>query len=259
MKSRSVVFVHGMFVSPLCWEHWITRYQARGHRCHAPAWPGRDQPIETLRRNHPDPKLGQLALPDVLEHCANVIKTLGEKPVLIGHSMGGLIVQLLLQRDLAVAGIAIDSAPPPGVFAISWSFLKSNWPTINPFISKHTPYYMPFEHFQYTFVHTLPLDEQRAAYARYVVPESRWVARGPVSLAARVDFSAPRAPLLFIAGAEDHIIPAALNASNCVKYDRSAAVTDYKEFPGRTHFIIGQPGWEQVADYALSWLDDQDL
>jgi pimeloyl-ACP methyl ester carboxylesterase len=259
MKTRAVVFVHGMFVTALCWEHWIKRYEAMSQRVHAPAWPGRDKPVEVLRKQHPDPNLGQLSLPDVTRRYAEYIETLDSKPVLIGHSMGGLVVQLLLQRGLAVAGIAIDSAPPLGVFALSWPFLKSNWPTINPFVSKHTPYWMPFEHFQYTFVHTLPLNEQRAAYDQYVVPESRWVARGPVSLAARIDFSARRAPLLLIAGAEDHIIPATLNARNCIRYNRSAGLTDYKEFPGRTHFIIGQPGWEQVADYALSWLDDLGL
>jgi alpha-beta hydrolase superfamily lysophospholipase len=259
MKPRSVVFAHGMFVTPLCWEHWMRRYQAMGHQVHAPAWPGRDESVPALRAEHPDPKLGQLSLPDVTQRYAAFIGTLDSKPVLIGHSMGGLVVQLLLQQGLAVAGIAIDSAPPLGVFALSWPFLKSNWPTINPLISKHTPYLMPFEQFQYTFVHTLPPDEQRAAYDRYVVPESRWVARGPVSLAARIDFSAPRAPLLLIAGVEDHIIPAVLNARNCMRYPRSAGVTDYKEFPGRTHFIIGQPGWEQVADYALTWLDDRGL
>jgi pimeloyl-ACP methyl ester carboxylesterase len=122
--------------------------------------------------------LGELALPDVVEHYADFMRNLAEKPVLIGHSIGGLIVQLLLQRHLAVAGIAIDSAPPLGVFTVSWPFLKSNWPTINPVISKHTPNYMPFEHFRYAFVHTLPLDEQTVAYEKYVVPESRWVAPG---------------------------------------------------------------------------------
>ncbi|HEV3018764.1 MAG TPA: alpha/beta hydrolase [Burkholderiaceae bacterium] len=259
MKARSVVFAHGMFVTPLCWEHWLTRYQALGHRVHAPPWPGRDEPVPALRAKHPDPELGQLSLQDVTNWYAQYIATLKSEPVLIGHSMGGLVVQLLLERGLGIAGIAIDSAPPLGVFALSWPFLKSNWPTINPFISKHTPYWMPFEQFQYTFVHTLPVDEQRAAYDRYVVPESRWVARGPISPAARIDFSARRPPLLLIAGVEDHIIPAALNARNCIQYERRAGVTDYREFPERTHFIIGQPGWEEVADYALSWLDDQGL
>ncbi len=257
MESRWIVFIHGMFVTPLCWEPWLARYRAAGHGVDAPAWPGRDEPVATLRKSHPDPRLGQLSLADVVERYAGLIGKSDTKPILIGHSMGGLVVQLLLQRNLALAGIAIDSAPPLGVFVPSWPFLRSNWPTINPLISKHVPYFMPFRQFQYTFVHTMPLADQRSAYEKYVVPESRWVARGPLSAAARVDFSAPRPPLLLIAGSQDHIIPAALNASNCMRYRRSAGLTDYKEFPGRTHFIIGQPGWEEVADYALAWLDDK--
>jgi alpha-beta hydrolase superfamily lysophospholipase len=259
MKARTVVFVHGMFVTAKCWASWIERYQARGLRCIAPAWPGRDRPVEQLRAMHPDPHLGQLSLGEVVQHYAEIIEDLNEKPILIGHSMGGLIVQLLLQRKLGCAGIAIDSAPPVGVVTLSWSFLRSNWPSLNPLISRHVPYLMPFEHFQYTFVHTLPLAKQRAAYDEHVVPESRWVARGPLSSAARVDFSAPRALLLLIAGVEDHIIPASLNAANYLKYGRGPAVTGYKEFEGRTHFILAQSGWEEVADYALDWCDEKEL
>ncbi len=242
-------------MNSLCWEQWIDYYQAKGYTCLAPAWPGRDQPIDTLRKQHPDPQLGKLTLNSVLEHYTTAIKALDERPILVGHSMGGLVVQLLLQRDLAAAGVAIDSAPPLGVFTTKWSFLKSNWPHITPFASQENPIEMTFERFQYTFVNTLPLAEQRAAYERYVVPESRRVPRE--SLMARVDFKKPHSPLLFIAGSADNIIPSSLNKSNQVKYQQSPSVTDYREFAGRTHFIIGQEGWEEVADFVLSWLNDK--
>ena len=194
MKSNSIVFVHGIYMNPLCWEHWIVNYQDKGYKCLAPAWPARDQPIETLRKNHPDMQLGKLTLSNVLEHFTDIIKTLDEKPILIGHSMGGLVVQLLLQGDLVAAGIAIDSAPPKGVFTTKWPFLKSNWPHITPFVSQKSPIEMTFERFQYTFVNTLPFAEQRAAYDRYVVPESRHVPRE--SLTARVDFKKPHPPFI---------------------------------------------------------------
>ena len=257
MKSKTVVFIHGMYMTPLCWEHWLDFYQGKGYRCVAPAWPGRDQPIDTLRKNHPDPQLGKLTLRHVLEHLTGTIKTVGEKPILIGHSMGGLIVQLLLQQDLAAAGVAIDSAPPQGVFTAQWSFIKSNWPHINPFVPKSQPIQMTFERFQYAFVNTLPLEEQRAAFERYVVPESRGVPRESLTAVGKVDFQKRRPPLLLIAGAADHIIPAALNKSNFDKYRSSPSVTDFKEFAGRTHFIIGQKDWKEVADYVLSWLNDK--
>jgi alpha-beta hydrolase superfamily lysophospholipase len=211
--------------------------------------------IDVLRKNHPDSRLGQLTLSRVLEHFADIIKKLNEKPIIIGHSMGGLVVQLLLQRDLAAAGVAINSAPPLGVFTTKWSFLKSNWPHITPFVSQKTPIEMTFERFQYTFVNKMPLAEQRAAYDRYVVPESRRIPRE--SLTARVDFKKPHPPLLLIAGSDDNIIPASLNKSNYARYKPTTSVTDFKEFAGRTHFIIGQKAWEEVAEYILAWLNEK--
>jgi alpha-beta hydrolase superfamily lysophospholipase len=165
MKTKTIVLIHGMFMNPLCWENWIPRYQAKGYHILTPAWPGRDQHVESLRKNHPDPQLAKLKLSDVVEHMAKHIKGLDEKPALIGHSMGGLVVQLLLPRDLAIAGVAIDPAPPQGVFTTAFSFIKSNFPAINPFLLDQ-PVMMSFEHFQYAFVNTLPLDKQRAVYDR---------------------------------------------------------------------------------------------
>ena len=246
-----------MYMTPLCWENWVSRFQAAGYECFAPAWPGRDKPIEVQRKNHPDPELGKLTLFDVLGSMETRIKTLKEKPILIGHSMGALATQLLVQRGLASAGVAIDSAPPAGVFTPKWSFLKSNWPHITPFVSIHRPIEMTFERFQYSFVNTRPLAEQRAAFERYVVPESRGVPRE--SLTANIDFKKPHVPLLIVAGSNDRIIPASLNKANFARYSDPGSITDYREFDGRTHFIIGQPGWQEVADYVISWLNAQDV
>ncbi|MDD5367783.1 MAG: alpha/beta hydrolase [Anaerolineaceae bacterium] len=255
MKAKTIVFVHGMYMTALCWEPWVEYYRTKGFICLAPAWPGRDQPVNVLRNRHPDVQLGQLTLTKVVEHYANTIKALDDLPILIGHSMGGLVVQLLLQGSLAAAGVAIDSAPPQGVFTTQWPFLKSNWPHINPFVSQDNPIEMSFERFQYTFVNGLPLAEQRAAYEKYVVPESRRVPRE--SLTAKIDFTKPHPPLLLIAGSSDHLIPAALNKSNYAKYPQSPSITGFKEFSGRTHFTIGQNHWEEVADTILAWLDEK--
>ncbi len=257
MSTKTVVFIHGMYMNSLCWEQWMPHFQANGYRCTAPAWPGRDQPVDTLRRNHPDPQLAQLTLRAVLEHLAGAIRTLDEKPILIGHSMGGLVAQLLLQRGLAAAAVAIDSAPPLGVLTLKWSFLKSNWPHITPFVSKSQPIQMSFERFQYTFVNTLPLEEQRAAYERYVVPESRRVPAESLTTVARIDFKKQHPPLLLIAGSNDHLIPASLNKTNYGRYKSASSITDFKEFAGRTHFTVGQKNWEEVADAIMAWLKDK--
>ncbi len=257
MKDQPVVFIHGMYMNPLCWEGWVGYFQGKGFQCLAPAWPGRDKPVDVLRKSHPDPELAKLTLRAVLEHLTGMIQKLGQKPVLIGHSMGGLVVQLLLQRDLAAAGVAIDSAPPLGVLTPSWPFLKSNWPHINPFASKSQPIWMTFERFQYTFVNTLPLEEQKAAYETYVVPESRRVPAESLTGMAAIDFGKPHPPLLMVAGSADHLIPPSLNKTNYNRYHRSTSVTDFKEFPGRTHFIVGQKGWEEVAEYVSTWISEK--
>ncbi|MSP59952.1 MAG: alpha/beta hydrolase [Myxococcales bacterium] len=235
-----------MFVTLACWREWVDDFAARGR-------PGRDGTVAELRGRHPDPELGKLTLGAVVARYEAVPAGMRERPALVGHSMGGLIVQLLLQRGQGSCGVAIDSAPPKGVLSLKGSFLKSNWPVLNPFVGAGEPYLMPFEHFQYTFVHTLPLAEQRAAYEAPVVPESRRVGRGTTTDAAKTDFAKPRPPLLFIAGSDDRIIPAALNQKNRARYAKEL-VTDFEQFPGRTHYIIGQPRWREVAERVAGWI-----
>jgi pimeloyl-ACP methyl ester carboxylesterase len=257
MASKTIVFIHGMYMTPLCWEHWAQRFDAKGFRCLAPAWPGHERPIPELRQRHPDPDLGRVTLTDVLARMTEAIRGLPERPVLVGHSMGGLVTQLLLQRDLAAAGVAIDSAPPAGLISLQWSFLKSNLPHVNPFARQGVPIAIAFPRFQYTFANGLPLAEQRAAFDRYVVPESRRIPGQSTTRVAKIDYRKPHPPLLLIGGGNDRVIPASLNRANHRRYARSPSVADYREFPGRNHFILGQPGWEEVADHVIAWLQGQ--
>jgi pimeloyl-ACP methyl ester carboxylesterase len=255
MSTRTIAFVHGHFVTKRCWDPFIQRFEARGYKCLPIAYPLRDDTVENLRRKHPDPALAHLTLAEVLEHHVHTIRSLDEKPIIVGHSFGGLLTQLLTQRDLGVASVAIDSVPPSNVVGTQWSFLRSLLPVINP-LKRGEPYLMPFKHFQYTFVNNMPLPAQREAYDRHVVPESRVLGWGGLSSAARIDFTRDHAPLLMIAGSKDHIMPAALNRKNYKRYHTSQSVTEFKEFPGHSHYsIIAGPGWEEVADYALAWAE----
>jgi pimeloyl-ACP methyl ester carboxylesterase len=252
--ARTIVFIHGNFVSSRCWDAWVARYKSRGYTCVAVAYPGRDKPVAWLKANPDGALLGSLTLDRVADYHEKVIRSLDEKPIIIGHSFGGLLTQLMVQRDLAAAAVAIDSVPPQGVLVPNWSFFRSTWPVLNPFVPASRPYLMSFEHWQYTFVNGLPLEEQRAAYDTYVVPESRRLSRGGLSSAARIDFKRPHAPLLLIGGEKDNIMPASLNRVNYQRYAKSPSITEFKECPGRTHYtVIGGQGWEQVADYALDW------
>ena len=253
MSEPTIVLVHGNFVTKRSWDGWVARYEAKGHRCLAIEYPLRDEPVEILRKKHPDPATGRLTLEEVLEHHLKIIRALPEKPIIMGHSFGGFLTQLLVQRDAAAAAVAIDSVPPAGVPPIQLSALRSLLPVFNPLKPRTEPHLMSFREFQYAFVHTLPLDEQRRAYDREVVPESRVLASGALTPLGRVDFARDRAPLLFIAGEVDHIMPARLNRTNYERYRDSPAITDFKEFAGRAHYIIAEPGWEEVADFALDW------
>jgi pimeloyl-ACP methyl ester carboxylesterase len=254
MATRTIVFIHGMYMTPLCWEHWIPWFEKKGYRCLAPAWPSHEAAPNVLRAAHPDPRLGALTLENVLAHLDTVIRGSGEKPILIGHSMGGLAAQVLLSRGIAAAAVAIDSAPPQGVLTARWSFLRGNWPHITPFARQDVPVQMTQQRFTYTFVHTLSPEKQRAAFKRYVVPESRRIPRQSIGHVGRVAFAAPHGPLLLIAGAEDRIVPSSLNRSNFRRYSDKGSVISFKEFPGRTHFIIGQENWQEVADFTADWL-----
>jgi pimeloyl-ACP methyl ester carboxylesterase len=255
MQTKTIVLVHGNFVAKRSWDPFIQRFQARGYTCVPIAYPLRDDTVENLRRKHPDPALAKLTLQEVLDHHVRTIRSLPEKPIIIGHSFGGLLTQLLTQRDLGVASVAIDSVPPANVMGTQWSFLRGVLPVINP-LRRSQPYLMPFKHFQYAFTNGMPLTVQREAYERHVVPESRVLAGGGLSKIARIDFRRVHSPLLMIAGSADHLMPAALNRTNYKRYHVSPSVTEFKEFPGRNHYsIIAGPGWEEVADYALAWAE----
>lgn len=251
MERKSVMFIHGMFMNPECWREWMRRFEKRGYSCTAPAWPYHEGTVRELRA-HPNAEIGKLTINGIVDYYRKILQPMKEKPVLVGHSLGGLIVQILLSEGLGGLGIAIDSAAPSGVMSYKFSYLKSNLPSVNP-LGGNAPYLMPFGNFQYAFANTLPLAVQREAYDKFAVPESRNVPR-TVASQGKVDFSRKRPPLLLIAGSADHIIPASLNKSNYERYKNSGSVTDFKEFEGRVHLILCQAGWEDVADYTIEWI-----
>ena len=253
MSDPRVVFVHGMFMTPGCWADWQAHFEARGLSSVAPAWPHHEGTVEAQRARHPDPALGALTLADVVAHHRALLQEM-DRPVLVGHSMGGLVVQLLLQEGLGRCGVALHSAPPKGVVSLKWSFLKSNWGVISPFANADEPWLPTLEQFCYGFANGLPEAVQRKAYASQVVPESRRVGSGPTTAAAQIDFHAERPPLLLVAGGRDHMIPASLNRTNHERYAGGPSVTELEVMDDRTHLTLQQPGWEAVADHVLAWV-----
>jgi len=252
---KTIMFVHGMFMTPKAWDNWQAYFQKLGYTTIAPAWPLHDGPIEQQRTPEAQAALGKLTLDEVVENYRKVLRQLPEKPIVIGHSMGGLVVQKLLSEGLVAKAVAIDSAPASGLIVAKWSFIKSNWPVISPFESADKAYSPSFEDFQYAFANCVPEAEAQQIYKDYGVPESRRVGRGTSEKVAKIDFSQPHNPLLMIAGEDDHIIPSALNLKNFNQYSDKSSVTDFHEFPGQCHVLIVDQKWKDVADYVKNWLD----
>jgi pimeloyl-ACP methyl ester carboxylesterase len=254
VKSKTIVFIHGLFMNPKSWQPWVVYFEQLGYHCHTPAYDFHAGEPSELRKNV-SPELGKLTFGKVIKSLSAFIDALPEKPILIGHSMGGLAVQKLIELEKGVAGICIDPAPPKGIFTFKWSFLKANLPTINPF-KGDSPCLPSVEWYQYAFCNTMTMAETQDAYDQYVVPESRNIPRSTTGKAGSIDFQKPHAPLLIIAGEKDNIIPASLNRKNFEAYKHKGSRTDFKEFEGRTHYICGQKGWEEVAQHCYAWLQE---
>ncbi|MET9564155.1 alpha/beta hydrolase [Streptomyces tauricus] len=253
-----VVLIHGLWVTPRSWEHWVAHYTAQGFQVLAPAWPGVEGEVEDLRL---DPSsMAGIGLEEVVNHYEAIVRNLGRPAILIGHSFGGTVVQLLLDRGVGAAGVVVDSAAVKGVLPLPVSTLRSTWPVLRSPSNRRKALGLSPRQFHYAFANTLSEAESLAAYDRYHVPGSaRVLFQGAFAnfnprAVTQVDFrNDARAPLLFIAGGADHIVPAKVNRANARLYGKSAALTDYHEFAGRSHLTIGQDGWQEVADYAMGW------
>lgn len=254
-QSKTIVFITGAFVSSDSWNNWKEYFEQQGYKTIAPAWPYKDAPACTLRQRHPDAEVASLRLTDLITYFTGIVEALPEQPILIGHSMGGLIAQLLVQKGLAAAGIAIHSLQPQGIFTFKFSFYKAGWAALGFFTDTKKTFLMSFAQWQYAFTNGMPYEEQKDAYYALSVPESKLLVRDATTNAAKIDFSRPHAPLLFLSGSTDHFIPASLNYTNYKKYTHRESVTDYREFAGRNHFVLGQPGWQENADFISKWLN----
>jgi pimeloyl-ACP methyl ester carboxylesterase len=258
-----VIFIHGLWLHATSWEPWVELFRQAGYEPAAPGWPGDPDTVEAARAN-PD-SIADHGIDDVTTHYSRIIEGLPDRPILIGHSFGGMIAEKLLGLDHGAAAIAIDAAQIKGVLPVPLSSLHATLPVFKNPANRHRAVSLTPQQFHYSFGNALPEDESNALYERWTIP-----APGkPLFEAAAANFSlhSPakvetgnegRGPLLLIMGAQDHTVPEAITKSTLKQYRHSSAVTDLEEFD-RGHSLVIDSGWREVADACLTWLNKQGL
>jgi len=254
-----LLLIHGAWLSARSWERFEEFFERRGYAASAPEWPRKDGDVEELREN--EEALAGLGLSEIVDHYEQLIRGLDASPVLIGHSFGGLIVELLLDRGLGRAGVALSPAPPKGILLLPYSSLKAASPALAHPSRWHGTVPLTLEEFTYGFVNTYSPEEAAAAYERYAVPETGQIfyeagfANFHLHPPTELHFkNGDRAPLLIVGAEQDHTVPASVSATQYRKYEKSPARTEYLEFEGRPHLFVVGEGWEEVAEAIDGWL-----
>lgn len=255
--SKTIIFIHGLWIHTSSWQQWMEYFNGQGYKTLNPGWPGHFSTVTKCRQN-PE-SISNRGVIEIVENYAKIIATLPELPIVIGHSFGGLIAQILLSRGLASGCIAIDAAPMKGVWQLPFSVLKSSFPVLgNPFNFKKAKS-LTFKQFCYGFANTLTKKEARELYDRWTIPAPC----RPLFQAATASIfgsetkvntqNKTRGPLLIIAGGKDHQVPPILGKESRKKYN-SSVITDFKLFKGRGHSLVIDSGWKEIAEYSLIWL-----
>jgi pimeloyl-ACP methyl ester carboxylesterase len=259
-----VVFIHGLWLHATSWAPWAELFRQAGYEPVAPGWPGIPDTVE-LARASPD-SIANHGIEDVTRHYAGIIDGLPARPVLVGHSFGGMIAQKLLGEDYGAAAVAIDAAQIKGVLPLPLSALHSTLPVFRNPANIRKAVSLTAEQFRYSFGNAISEAESGDLYERWSIP-----APGrPLFEAATSNFSLhspdkvetgneDRGPLLLVMGGQDHTVPEAITRSTLKQYRHSSAVTDLEEFPDRGHSLTIDAGWAAVANLALAWLGKQGL
>jgi pimeloyl-ACP methyl ester carboxylesterase len=255
-----MILIHGAWLSARSWENFADYFGKRGFDVRIPQWPRKHGDVEELRESADE--LAGLGLTELVEHYENEIRTLDQPPVVMGHSYGGLIVELLLDRGHGRAGVAMSPAPPKGILKLPLTTIRSASPALAHPSKRHGVVTLTPEQFTYSFVNTFSPDDAAAAYERYAVPETGQIfyeaglANFRLHPPTEVHFeNAERAPLLIVGAENDQTVPASLSKAQFERYERSPAKTDYLELEGRPHLFMVGEGWEEAAAAIDGWLE----
>jgi pimeloyl-ACP methyl ester carboxylesterase len=253
VMTKTVMFVHGAWLTPTAWDGWRAHFEAAGYNTVAPTWPHMNRPIDALRRS-PAQALAKLNVVDIVDHYAAEIAKLDEPPIIIGHSFGGLITLMLMDRGLGAAGVALDPAPPRGVIPGLRSVLSA-LPVLTSWNGWNRVLTMSRKGFATTFANTLPAGVVDTAYDTYVVPApGRPYFQASLGIGNGVSFKELTQPLLLIAGLKDKTADPAMIKRIWRAYHKANAPAEFATYPDRSHFLFAESGWEEIADGVLGWL-----
>lgn len=251
-KHQTIVMIHGMFSGAWCWDNYRSIFERKGYVCHTP----------TLRHHDVDPAepptqtLGSTSLTDYVEDLEKYVAGLSEAPIILGHSLGGLLAQKLAAKGLARCLVLLAPAQPGGINVLKWSVLRSFCGILKSWCFWSKPYRLSFNAAVYAPLLLLPPEDQKSIYSRLVWESGRVVSEiglwflDPMR-ASRVDAAQVTCPVLIVAGSQDRMTPAAMIKKIYKKY---RDVATYKEWPHHGHWIIGETGWEQTAEFICDWL-----
>lgn len=248
-----IILIHGLFLTPRSWAGWESFFEWRGRSAISPAWPWHvGEPAAA--RTRPPAGFDDLALETVVEAMTRVVEAQETAPVLVGHGAGGLVVQRLVAAGYGEAGVCLAPVPPNRMLGGEVGGFCSLAARADALSAKGLIELTPDE-FHRDFVGGgVEREVADEAYRKLVVPASRLVLRDCLGKAGEVDLERPHAPLLFVAGGRDRMIPDTLCELNARAYTDAGSVADFQLFPGRGHFLQGEPGWEEVAENVESWL-----
>jgi non-heme chloroperoxidase len=256
---QPVVFVHGLWLLPSSWDRWASLFEDAGYTALTPGWP--DDPETVDEANQSPEVFAGKTVGQVADHIEEVIRGLDKPPAIVGHSFGGLLVQILAGRGLASATVAIDPAPFRGVLPLPISALRSARPVLGNPANRHRAVPLTYDQFRYGFANAVTEDEAKELYETYAVPASG----APIFQAAAANLNpwteakvdteaANRGPLLIVSGEKDHTVPWAIANASFKKQHRNDGVTEIVEMPNRGHALTIDSGWREVADTALAFV-----